>query len=178
MMNVNDPAKGVKVLRTRTGKDFAVMNVIGKAFMHPDNHSPFPHIERMMQLVPQNVRTRILDVHAEATSEKQGLGQHLSGRISLVYGTHSHVPTADERILDGKTGFITDIGMTGPYDSVIGIRKDAAIKRLMTGEKQNFQPATGNRWLCAVIADIDEDSGHCLKITRLRLESQEKDEEQ
>ncbi|MEY4632204.1 MAG: hypothetical protein RIQ81_2324 [Pseudomonadota bacterium] len=175
MMNVNDPSKGVKVLRSRSGKEFAVMNVIGKAFMHPDNHSPFPFIERMLDMIPAAVRVRILDVHAEATSEKQGIGQHLAGRVSLVYGTHSHVPTADERIIDKKTGFITDLGMTGPYDSVIGIRKEAAIKRLMTGEKQNFQPASGNRWLCAVVTDIDESTGHCQRISRIRLESEETD---
>lgn len=170
MMNVNNPAKGVRILRSKSGKNFAVMNVIGKTFMHADNLSPFVHLERMLDLIPQAVKVRILDIHAEATSEKQGVAQHLVGRVSLVYGTHSHVPTADERILGGKTGFITDVGMTGPYDSVIGIRKEAAIKRLMTGEKKNFQPANGDRWLCAVIADIDEDSGSCVKIQRLRLE--------
>lgn len=170
MMNVNDPSKAVKVLTTRTGKQFAVMNIIGKTFMHADNLSPFTHLERMLDIIPRSVTVRILDIHAEATSEKQGVAQHLTGRVSLVYGTHSHVPTADERILGGKTGFITDVGMTGPYDSVIGIRKEAAIKRLMTGEKKNFQPASRERWLCAVVADIDEDTGHCVKIRRLRLE--------
>ena len=170
MMNVNDPRKAVRVLRSKSGKNFAVMNVIGKTFMHADNLSPFLHLEKMLDLIPQHVKVRILDIHAEATSEKQGVAQHLVGRVSLVYGTHSHVPTADERILDGKTGFITDVGMTGPYDSVIGVRKEAAIRRLMTGEKKNFQPASHNRWLCAVVADIDEDTGCCTKIQRLRCE--------
>lgn len=168
MMNVNDPKKAVRVLTTKTGKSFAVMNVIGKAFMHADNTSPFHHIERMLDLIPQSVKARILDVHAEATSEKQAVAQHLTGRVSLVYGTHSHVPTADERILNSQTGYITDLGMTGPYDSVIGMRKEAAIQRIMTGESKKFQPASKDRWLCAVIADIDETTGFCTRIERLR----------
>lgn len=177
MMNVNDPRKAVRVLTTKTGKSFAVMNLVGKAFMHADNVSPFHHLERMMDLIPQSVKVRILDIHAEATSEKQAVAQHLVGRVSLVYGTHSHVPTADERILDQKTGYITDLGMTGPYDSVIGMRKEAAIHRLMTGETRKFQPASKNRWLCAVIADIDETTGICTHITRLKRELPDRDNE-
>ena len=175
MMNVNDPAKGVRIITTKSGKQLAVMNIIGKTFMHADNLSPFAHLEKMLNLIPQSVKVRVLDIHAEATSEKQGVAQHLAGRVSLIYGTHSHVPTADERILGGRTGFITDVGMTGPYDSVIGIRKEAAIKRLMTGEKKNFQPASRDRWLCAVVADMDEDDGRCVSIQRLRLEVPEHD---
>lgn len=170
MGNVEREEAGLKILTSASGVSFAAINLIGKAFMQNDNRSPFSAVDRLLAHIPAHVRIRVVDMHAEATSEKQGLGWHLAGRVSLVYGTHSHVPTADERILDGKTGFITDIGMTGGYDSVIGIRKDAAIHRLLTGEKKKFEPATGDPWLCFIVADIDDDTGHCRSILRQRWE--------
>ncbi|NBQ54394.1 MAG: hypothetical protein EBU49_12565, partial [Proteobacteria bacterium] len=116
MMNVNNPAKGVRVLRSKSGKNFAVMNVIGKTFMHADNLSPFVHLERMMDLIPQAVKVRILDIHAEATSEKQGVAQHLAGRVSLVYGTHSHVPTAErESAIANATRFLVSVIFNHPF---------------------------------------------------------------
>ena len=155
-------------IRRVGGVPFAVVNLIGKAFMHGENRCPFKAVDRLLATVPAAVRVRIVDMHAEATSEKQGLGWYLAGRVSLVYGTHSHVPAADERILGGKTGFVTDIGMTGGYDSVIGIRKEAAIQRLITGEKHKFEPSNDDPWLTAIVADIDDDTGHCRSIQRLR----------
>lgn len=168
MGNVNDPQQGLKILETRGGERFAVINLIGKAFMKGENRCPFKTSDKLLELIPSSIKIRIVDIHAEATSEKQALGWHLSGRVSLVYGTHSHVPTSDERILDGHTGYCTDIGMTGAYDSVIGIRKDAAIHRLLTGEKKKFEPATENPWFLAIVADIDEATGKCTRIKRIR----------
>ena len=170
MGNVESINYGFKVVRSHSGIEFAVLNVIGKAFMHPENRSPFEAIDQMLDRIPRHIRVRIVDIHAEATSEKQGMGRYLDGKVSLVYGTHSHVPTADERILKNGTGFTTDIGMTGAYDSVIGIRTDAALKRLTTDEKQRFEPAQGDPWLCAIVVDINDETGHCSGITRIRWE--------
>lgn len=168
MANVPHESMGLKVLKSHSGKSFAIINLIGHAFMHGDNRPLFPTVERLMGQIPNSVKVRIIDIHAEATSEKQALAWHLAGKTSLIYGTHSHVPTADERILLGHTGFVTDIGMTGSYDSVIGIRTDAAIHRLKTGQKHKFEPATENPWLLAIVADIDDDTGQCLAIKRVK----------
>ena len=170
MGNVDDETRGLRILTTKGGTRFAVMNLIGRAFMQEGNRDPFKAIDRLLEEVPAAVKVRIVDVHAEATSEKQGLGWYLAGKVSLVYGTHSHVPAADERVLGGKTGFVTDIGMTGGYDSVIGIRKEAAIHRLLTGEKKKFEPASDDPWLCFVVADVDDQTGHCTAIQRRRWE--------
>lgn len=168
MSNVDKEIRGLRVITARNGTRFALINLIGKAFMHGENRCPFRTVDRLLMEVPSAVRVRIVDMHAEATSEKQGMGWYLAGRVSLVYGTHSHVPAADERILEGKTGFVTDIGMTGPYGSVIGIRKDAAIHRLLTGEKKKFEPGSDDPWMTGVVADVDPSSGMCQAITRFR----------
>ena len=170
MANVANEDRGLRILTTTKGTQFAVINIIGRAFMHGDNRPIFETLDRLIAKIPEAVKVRIVDVHAEATSEKQAVGHYLTGKVSMVYGTHSHVPTADERIFSGKTGFATDIGMTGAYDSVIGVRKDAAINRLRTGEKKNFEPAEGDPWLCALVVDIDPTTGHCMGIKRLRRE--------
>lgn len=173
MANVENEAAGLKILRAKSGVEFAVINVLGRAFMHGENRCPFRAAERLLDQVPERVKIRVVDVHAEATSEKQGIAWHLAGRVSLVYGTHSHVPTADERVLGGTTGFCTDLGMTGPYDSVIGIRKEASILRLMSGEKKKWEPATGDPWLYAVLAEVDDASGRCTAIRRVKWPLQE-----
>jgi metallophosphoesterase (TIGR00282 family) len=170
MGNVEREASGLRVLTAKNGVQFAVINLIGRAFMQEGNRDPFKAVDKLLGEVPAAVKLRIVDVHAEATSEKQGLAWYLCGRVSVVYGTHSHVPAADERILGGKTGFVTDIGMTGGYDSVIGIRKEAAIQRLLTGEKKKFEPATDDPWLCALVADVDDATGVCTRVQRLRWE--------
>lgn len=170
MGNVTEEEAGLKILETADGVRYAVINLIGRAFMHPDNRSPFEAVERLIARIPSTVKIRIVDMHAEATSEKQGMGRFLTGRASLVYGTHSHVPTADERIFGGKTGFTTDIGMTGSYDSVIGIRTDAALARMLTGERKKFEPACDDLWMCFIVADIDPATGQCARIERHRWE--------
>ncbi len=169
MANVSDERHGLKILQGPNGVSFAVINLIGLAFMKGENRPIFPTLERLLSHIPASVKIRIIDMHAEATSEKQALAWHVAGRASLVYGTHSHVPTADERILKGHTGFVTDLGMTGSYDSVIGIRMDSAIQRFITGQKHKFEPATENPWLMAILADIDDDTGQCRTIKRIRL---------
>lgn len=176
MVNVDRDDMGLRIITAKNGERIAVINLIGKAFMKGDNRCPFKTADKLLNEVPESVKIRVVDLHAEATSEKQALGRYLAGRVSLFYGTHSHVPTADERILTGRaglpgrTGFATDIGMTGGYDSVIGIRTEAAILRMLTGEKKRFEPATDDPWLCALIADIDPLTGSCTAIQRIRWE--------
>ena len=168
MGNVDRQEHGFKVLSTKDGTAYAVINLIGKAFMKGENRCPFKAVDKVLELIPSSVKIKVVDIHAEATSEKQGLAWYVKGRVSLVYGTHSHVPSADERILDGYTGFCTDLGMTGGYDSVIGINTQAAIHRLLTGEKKKFEPATGDPWFMAIIADINPNTGYCTHIERVR----------
>lgn len=173
MANVEREEMGLKILTAQNGTRFAAINLLGKAFMHGENRCPFKAVDKLLSHVPPAVKIRIVDMHAEASSEKQAMGWHCTGRASLVYGTHTHVPTADERVLGGKTGFLTDLGMTGGYDSVIGIRKDAAIARLVSGEKRKWEPATGDPWLTAVVAEIDDQTGWCKGVKRLRWELSE-----
>jgi metallophosphoesterase (TIGR00282 family) len=173
MGNVDRDESGLKIITAQNGSRVAVVNLIGKAFMKGDNRCPFKTAEKLLAGVPDSVKIRVIDMHAEATSEKQGIGRYFAGRVSLVYGTHSHVPSADERVIaanGGRTGFTTDIGMTGGYGSVIGIRTEAALLRMLTGEKKRFEPATDDPWFCFIVADIDDDTGHCREIRRLRWE--------
>ncbi len=172
MMNVSSSReeKSYTILETKKGVRYAVINLIGRAFMNPDNRNPLETARRIFDRIPESVKIRVLDMHAEATSEKQAIAHFLTPKVSLVYGTHSHVPTADERIINKHTGFATDIGMTGAYDSVIGVRKEASIERLLTGQAQRFEPAVEDPWMCFIVADIDERSGACQNIQRFRWE--------
>ena len=169
MYNVDDIKQGWRIIRSRSGTAVAVINLIGKIFMKGENRCPYDAAEKMLNRIPPSVKIRILDVHAEATSEKQGIAQFVASRASVVYGTHSHVPTADERILKGFTGFVTDLGMTGPYDSVIGIESQAAIRRMRTGEKKNFEPAKNDPWFYACLFEIEPTTGACTRVERLRF---------
>lgn len=166
MANVDREEQGYSILTSPSGIRYAVVNLVGKAFMKEGNRNPLEIAQRIFAKIPDSVKIRIVDMHAEATSEKQAMGHLLTGRASLVYGTHSHVPTADERIFGGFTGFITDIGMTGAYDSVIGIDKNASIQRLMTGEAKKFEPAEKDPWFCFIVAEITPQTGQCTNITR------------
>jgi len=170
MVNVSDETAGLKILTSKTGVKFAIINLIGKAFMHDGNRNPFQAASRLVAKIPDSVKVRIVDMHAEATSEKAGMAYFLREKVSLVYGTHSHVPTADERILPAGVGFVTDIGLTGSYDSIIGMESKAALKRMLTDKKVRLEPAKDNPWLCAIVAEIDENTGRCQKIERIRLE--------
>lgn len=172
MANVNNPARGLKIFNIEKGgqtHQIAVGNLIGKALMKGDNLCPYEFSDKLMDLIPASAKVKIVDVHAEATSEKQGLAHYLTGRVSLLYGTHSHVPTADLRLLGGHTGYLTDLGLTGAYDSVIGVRKDAAITRMRTGVKKNWQPASGDIQLWGVFAEFDTDSGKCCELEQVQL---------
>ena len=146
----------------------AVINVMGRVFMNPLD-DPFAVASREIDAVKDEARIVIVDMHAEATSEKLAMGWYLDGRVTAVIGTHTHVQTADARVLPGGTAYITDVGMTGPHDSVIGIETRAALGRFLTGLPARFEAATANPRLNAVVITADERTGRAEGIERLDL---------
>ncbi len=149
------------------GGKMAIGCVLGRVFMKPFD-DPFRAADALIaEARSREARYVILDVHAEASSEKMALGWHLDGRVSAVLGTHTHIPTADERVLPAGTAYISDVGMTGPYDSVIGMEKNAVIAHFLTGLHQKFQPATRDIRLYAVLVDLDEATGRARSIRRI-----------
>ena len=145
---------------------YAVINLQGRVFM-ASNDDPFRVADKLLK----DIKAKIvfIDIHAEATSEKLSLAWYLDGRATAVVGTHTHIPTADERVLPGGTAYITDVGMTGPYDSVIGVQKELIIARFLNNMPARFEAATGDVRLCAVVVDCDEATGHARKIERLMI---------
>ena len=150
------------------GTQVAVMNVMGRVFMPPSD-DPFRIINEVIDSLPSEATVRIVDVHAEATSEKVAMGWHLDGRVSAVCGTHTHVQTADERILPGGTAYLTDLGMTGSYAGVIGMDKSDVLARFTSVTARRAEHSTGQVRICAAVLDIDEASGKARKIERLNL---------
>jgi len=163
-----NPGTGLHVGETPAGVQVATINLEGRIFMNP-LESPFATADRLLGELPDDVRVVFVDFHAETTSEKAALAIHLDGRVSAVVGTHTHVPTADERVLSGGTAFLTDAGMTGPYDSVIGMRADKVLKRFLLQTPSSFQVAKGDVRLAAVVVDVDETTGKARGIERLLL---------
>jgi len=145
---------------------YAVINLQGRVFM-ASNDDPFRKADELLQQTKAKVI--FVDVHAEATSEKIALGWYLDGRVTAVVGTHTHVPTADERVLPGGTAYITDVGMTGPYDGVIGVNKEQIITRFLNNMPTRFEPATGDARLCAVVVDADDATGRARSMKRIML---------
>jgi len=160
------PGSGMFVGKAKNGADYAVLDLQGRTFMQPID-DPFRAAERELTRLPKSVKVIVVDVHAEATSEKQAMGWYLDGKVSLVVGTHTHVPTADERVLPGGTAYITDVGMTGPHDSVIGMDKAGIIQRFLDGLPARFSVPEGDVRMNAVIVDVDESTGHARAIERL-----------
>jgi len=147
--------RGRVVVRATNGVAVAVINVMGRVFMTAID-DPFRVVLEQIELVRQEAQVIFVDFHAEATSEKVAMGWHLDGRVTAVVGTHTHVPTADARLLPQQTAYITDVGMTGPHDSVIGVDRHAILQRFLTGLPQRFETATENPRLNAVIIAADE----------------------
>ncbi len=160
------PGRGFGVFNA-DGIRVAVANLQGRTFMQPID-DPFRCADSIVEQIRNDSDIRIVDIHAEATSEKLALACYLDGRVSCVFGTHTHVATADERILPGGTAFITDVGMTGPAESIIGMRPDAIIERFVTGLPSRFDVARGKGQLNGVLLDIDETSGLARSIARVR----------
>jgi metallophosphoesterase (TIGR00282 family) len=162
------PGNGSYLARTRDGRSVGVVNVMGRVFML-NIDDPFAVVLREIEALKQRTRIVFVDFHAEATSEKIAMGWHLDGRVTAMVGTHTHVQTADERILPKGTAYLTDVGMTGPHDSIIGVEIAAALGRFLTALPQKFETATGNPRLNAVIVDADEQTGRATSIERLSL---------
>lgn len=159
------PGKGYAILNGKNGK-IAIMNLLGRIYM--DNiDCPFKAADRELEQIKKEVKVVIVDFHAEATSEKTAMAWYLDGRVSCVLGTHTHVQTADERIFPFGTGYITDVGMTGPYDGVIGVNKDIILKKFLTSMPQRFEVANGRVIFNAVMLDIDEKNGKTTNIRRI-----------
>ncbi|MBZ5554367.1 MAG: TIGR00282 family metallophosphoesterase [Acidobacteriia bacterium] len=160
------PGSGLFIGKTSKGIPYAVINLQGRIFMPPSD-CPFQTAQNTLEKIPDDVKVRLVDMHGEATSEKQAMGWYLDGRVSAVVGTHTHVPTADEHILPRGTAFLCDIGMTGPYDSVIGVDKNQIIQKFFDQMPRRFETATGDPRLSAVLIEVDELMGRARSIERV-----------
>jgi hypothetical protein len=162
------PGRGSIVVETPGGERLGVLQVMGRAYM-PTLDCPFQVARREVARLKTETRAIIVDMHAEATSEKMAMGHFLDGEVAAVVGTHTHVQTADEQILPKGTAYITDIGMTGPIHSVIGIKKEIAIEKFLTGMPRRFEVASGPAVLSAVLLELDGAVGKAISIQRVRI---------
>lgn len=160
------PGTGLYEGTTKAGQAYAVINMQGRVFMH-NADDPFRMIDELLKKVSSKVI--LLDFHAEATSEKIAMGWYLDGRVTAVLGTHTHVPTADTRVLPQGTAYQTDVGMTGPYDGVIGVQKEQIIHRFLTGLPGRFEAAKGDPRFCGVVIECDPETGRASAIQRVML---------
>ncbi len=160
------PGRGLFVGKTPAGIGYAVINLQGRVFM-PALDCPFRKADELLGGIPDDVKIRIVDFHAEATSEKQALGWYLDGRVTAVLGTHTHVPTADEMVLPQGTAYLTDLGMTGPYESIIGMERQTVIQKFLDQLPTRFEVAKGDVRLSAALLDVDPESGRALSISRV-----------
>jgi 2',3'-cyclic-nucleotide 2'-phosphodiesterase len=161
------PGAGVAVVEA-AGLRVAVVNLMGRVFM-PLTDDPFRAADRILAELAGTTRAVLVDFHAEATSEKSAFAWHLDGRVTAVLGTHTHVATADARVLPGGTAFISDVGMTGSFDSVIGVKKEQAIERFRTSRSIPYETADGDVRLAAVLVEVDEGTGRALAIERIEI---------
>lgn len=164
---VSNPGRGSNIFKTKEGKKIGVINVDGRVFMEA-LECPFKTTLAAREELAQETKVIIVDIHAEATSEKVALGWYLDGKVSAVLGTHTHIQTADERVLPQGTAYITDVGMCGPYDSVIGRKVENVLERFITSMPVRFEVADENIKLCAVVLDIDEKTGRAKSIHRIQ----------
>ncbi|MBW2545008.1 MAG: TIGR00282 family metallophosphoesterase [Deltaproteobacteria bacterium] len=161
--------RGSVAIKTRLGISLGVLNLEGRVFMRPLD-CPFRVAEREIEKLKNETDIIIVDMHAEATSEKEALGWFLDGKVSAVLGTHTHVQTADERVLPGGTAYITDVGMTGAFDSVLGIKKEVALERFLTLLPNRYDVAKGDVRFQGALIDIDNKTGRSLSIERLSVD--------
>jgi metallophosphoesterase (TIGR00282 family) len=160
------PGYGVFEGTTQSGVEYAVIDLQGRVFMNSSN-DPFHAINDLLAGI--RAKVIVVDFHAEATSEKVAMGWHLDGRVTAVLGTHTHIPTADERLLPGGTAYQTDVGMSGPYDSVIGVEKEMVLRKFLTGMPGKFEAAKGNPKMCATLVACDAQTGRATSIQRIML---------
>jgi 2',3'-cyclic-nucleotide 2'-phosphodiesterase len=165
------PGRGANLIDTHSGRRVLIVNVMGRLFMDPLD-DPFAALDRELEACPlaQVADAAIIDVHAEATSEKEALAHYLDGRVSLVVGTHTHVPTADHRIMRGGTAYMSDAGMCGDYDSVLGMQKEESIRRfLQKTPGPRMEPAQGEGTLSGVAVETDDRTGLAVRVAAVRL---------
>ncbi|MGB9802875.1 TIGR00282 family metallophosphoesterase [Desulfofundulus sp.] len=161
------PGTGFYLGEDGHNRKVAVLNLAGRVFMS-ELDCPFRKVDQLLSQLGGLTRVILVDFHAEATSEKMAMGWYLAGRVSAVCGTHTHVQTADERILPGGTAYITDVGMTGPRDSVIGVKKELVLNKFLTQLPRRFEVAAGPYQFNAVVIDVDDDSGEAREIRRIQ----------
>lgn len=161
------PGRAFAVHETSFGAKVGVVSLLGRLFMKPPTDCPFAAVDRVLKQVPPDVRVVVVDMHAEATSEKIAMGWYVDGRVSVLFGTHTHVQTADECVLPGGTAYITDVGMTGPYDSVLGRRKDRVIRSLVTSVPVPFDVAEDDPRLSGIVARVESTTGKAVHIERV-----------
>lgn len=161
------PGKGRWVGKVK-GVPVAVLNLQGRAFMPPSD-DPFRTADAQLAALEPSVKVILVDMHGEATAEKMGMGRYLDGRVSAVVGTHTHVQTADEQIFPGGTAYLTDLGMTGPHDGIIGMQTEIVIERFLKGIAPKFEPCEGKIKLNGLLVDIDEETGKALQVERISL---------
>jgi metallophosphoesterase (TIGR00282 family) len=166
------PGRGSYVAQTGDGRAVGVVNVMGRVFML-NIDDPFAVVLREIEAIRHRTHIIFVDFHAEATSEKIAMGWHLDGKVTAVVGTHTHVQTADERILPGGTAYLTDAGMTGPHDSIIGMEKEPSLGRFLNGMPSRFEPATANPRLNGVVISADDKTGKATSITRISYSERE-----
>lgn len=157
------PGKGYSVYLTNKGDTIAVINLLGRVFMQPID-CPFKSVSRILNEISEKTKNIIIDFHAEATSEKVAMGWHVNGKVSCLAGTHTHVPTRDAKILPNGTAYLTDLGMVGSQDSVIGVDKEAVLNRFLTQLPTRFEPAKENIWLFGAVISINPDTGKATNI--------------
>lgn len=169
--------RGLTIGTSRSGVKVAVMNVMGRLHMQPPMDDPFRAVDMLLAKIPPDVKVKVLDFHAEVSSEKVAMGWYVAGRVSVCFGTHVHVPTADARVVRGENGgttaVVTDLGMCGPYDSILGRRKERILKFMTTGQPQFFEVATGDPRVCGIVASVDEMGGQALSIERVDVKGTE-----
>ncbi len=167
---VGTPGRGTALVKARNGADVLVMNAMGRTFMH-ELDCPFHAIDEQLAACPLKVGADVIfiDFHAEATSEKQALGAHVDGRATVVVGTHTHAPTADERVLPGGTAYMSDAGMCGDYDSVLGMQTEEPINRFLTRiPRGRFEVSDGPATVCGLAVTIDDKTGHATHVSGFR----------
>jgi metallophosphoesterase (TIGR00282 family) len=169
----NAPGRGViRIPATgRRTRDIYVITVLGRIFVNLPADDPFATVDRVISLLPDANPLVVVEAHMETTSEKAALAKYLDGRVALVVGTHTHVPTADARIQCAGTGFITDLGMCGPYDSIIGRAPEAVLRHMTTGVHVPYEVGSGGEAMCGVVARIDEGNGRTLSIQRVQYDA-------
>jgi hypothetical protein len=171
-LSANAAGRPFTVVTTNAGVPVAVFALMGRIFMnHMPSDDPFAAADRVLKQLPGSVKVSVADIHAEASSEKVALGHYLDGRVSFIFGTHTHIPTADAKLLPGGSAFISDLGMCGPYDSVLGRRKDRVLKHMTTNMPAPFDVATGDVRLCGALAEIDEKTGRATSIERIEVQA-------